>query len=145
MAENVKLNKEVFSKISYQKTIDTSFKEFGVKTIQEQINEQPTVQEFFDMYNTLFYQINELGPTNSHEYLIKTSSEYINFSENNEIIELLQNEIAQLREELLTLQQEIAGVEEAEAESSSLLNSSISGTSSGGSGGSSGGSGGGGY
>jgi len=145
MAENVKLNKEVFSKVSYQKTIDTSFKEFGVKTIQEQINEQPTVQEFFDMYNILFYQINELGPTNSHEYLIKTSSEYINFSENNEIIEALQNEIAQLREELLTLQQEIAGVEEAEEESSSLLNSSISGTSSGIGGGSSGGSGGGGY
>ena len=145
MAENIKLNKEVFSKVSYQKTIDTSFKEFGVKTIQEQINEQPTVQEFFDMYNTLFYQINELGPTNSHEYLIKTSSEYINFSENNEIIEALQNEIAQLREELLTLQQEIASVEEAEEESSSLLNSSASGTSSGVSGGSGGGSGGGGY
>jgi hypothetical protein len=145
MAENINLNKQVFNKKAYLKTIDTSFKELGVQTIQEQINEQPTVQEFFDMYNILFYQINELGPTNSHEYLIKTSSEYINFSENNEIIEALQNEIAQLREELLTLQQEIAGVEEAEEESSSLLNSSISGTSSGVSGGSSGGSGGGGY
>ena len=139
MAENVKLNKEVFSKVSYQKTIDTSFKEFGVKTIQEQINEQPTVQEFFNMYNALFYQINELGPTNSHEYLIKTSSEYINFSENNEIIEVLQNEIAQLREELLTLQQEIAGVEEVEEESSTLVTSTSSGTSGVSSGGSGGG------
>ena len=78
----------------------------GVKSIQEQINEQPTVQEFFDMYNQLFYEINELGPTNSHEYLIKTSSEYVAFDENNEIIESLQNEIAQLREELLEAQQQ---------------------------------------
>ena len=34
------------------------------------------------MYNTLFYQINELGETNSHEFLIKTSSEYIKFDDN---------------------------------------------------------------
>ena len=66
MPENINLNKEVFNKRIYQKTIDTSFKELGVKTVQEQIDEQPTVQEFFDMYNTLFYNINELGPTNSH-------------------------------------------------------------------------------
>ena len=68
---------------------------------------QPTVQEFFDMYNTLFYQINELGETNSHEFLIKTSSEYIGFEENNELIEALQNEIAQLREDLLNTQQQL--------------------------------------
>tara|TARA_R110001592_G_scaffold108672_1_gene303511 strand:- start:1610 stop:1963 length:354 start_codon:yes stop_codon:yes gene_type:complete len=107
MEENIKLNKEVFNKLPYEKTIDTSFNELGVKTIQEQLNEQPTVQEFFDMYNTLFYQINELGETNSHEFLIKTSSEYIGFEENNELIEALQNEIAQLREDLLNTQQQL--------------------------------------
>ena len=106
MAENIRLNKNVFNKPQYQKTIDTSFNQLGVKTIQEQLDEQPTVQEFFDMYNQLFYEINELGPTNSHEYLIKTSSEYIAFDENNEVIEALQNEIAQLREELLEAQQQ---------------------------------------
>jgi len=106
MAQNIKLNKEVFNKRDYEKTINTSFTQLGVKSIQEQINEQPTVQEFFDMYNQLFYEINELGPTNSHEYLIKTSSEYVAFDENNEVIEALQNEIAQLREELLEAQQQ---------------------------------------
>ena len=101
MAENINFNKTVYQKRNYLKTIDTSFKELGVKTIQEQIDEQPTVQEFFDMYNTLFYEINELGPTNSHEYLIKTSQEYIGAEQDNEIIELLQAEIAGLREQLL--------------------------------------------
>ena len=108
MAENLNLNKEVFNKRAYLKTIDTSFKELGVKTIQEQIDTQPTVQEFFDMYNTLFYNINELGPTNSHEYLIKTSSEYIGAEQDNELITLLQAEIANLREELLESQQQLA-------------------------------------
>ena len=42
-----------------------------------------------------------LGPTNSHEYLVKTSGEYINFDEDNEIIAALQKEIAQLRQDLL--------------------------------------------
>ncbi len=110
MAENVNLKKEVFNKRDYEKTINTSFTQLGVKTIQEQIDEQPTVQEFFNLYNELFYQINELGPTNSHEYLIKTSTAYIAFDENDELIEALQKEIAQLREELLEAQQQIAGV-----------------------------------
>lgn len=108
MAEEINLNKEVFNKRAYLKTIDTSFKELGVSTIQEQITAQPTVQEFFDMYNTLFYNINEFGSTNSHEFLIKTSQEYIGFEEDNEIIELLQAEISSLRTELLNAQKQLA-------------------------------------
>jgi len=106
MAENVDLNKEVFNKRDYEKTISTSFTQLGVKTIQEQIDEKPSVQEFFDLYNELFYEINELGPTNSHEFLIKSSTEYISFDENNEIIEALQKEIADLRAELLEAQKQ---------------------------------------
>ena len=106
MAENVDLNKEVFNKRDYEKTVNTSFTQLGVKTIQEQIDEKPSVQEFFDLYNELFYEINELGPTNSHEFLIKTSTEYIAFDENNEIIEALQKEIADLRAELLEAQKQ---------------------------------------
>ena len=110
MAENINLNKQVFNKKEYEKTINTSFTQLDVKTTQEQIDEQPTVQEFFNMYNELFYEINELGPTNSHEYLIKTSTEYIGFEQNNEIIVALQSEIAQLREELLETQQQLSEI-----------------------------------
>jgi|TARA_R100000081_G_C4790429_1_gene157330 uncharacterized protein YPO0396 len=107
MDENINLNKQVFNKRAYEKTINTKFSQLGVKSVQEEINEQPTVQEFFDMYNTLFYDINELGPTNSHEFLVKTSGEYIKTEENDELIEALQNEIAQLREDLLQAQQDL--------------------------------------
>ena len=107
MSENIEFNKKVYNKTSYEKVIDTSFKQFGVKSINEKIEEQPTVNDFFRMYNDMFYDINELGPTNSHEHLIKKSSEYIGFEEKNEIIEALQNEISQLRTELLDTQKEL--------------------------------------
>tara|TARA_B100001094_G_scaffold208311_1_gene202198 strand:+ start:1689 stop:2078 length:390 start_codon:yes stop_codon:yes gene_type:complete len=108
MAENINLNKKVFNKRDYEKTINTSFTQLDVKTVQEQIDEQPTVQEFFNLYNELFYEINELGETNSHEYLIKTSSQYIDFTKNDELVEALQREIAELREELLEIQKQEA-------------------------------------
>jgi hypothetical protein len=107
MSESVNLNKQVYDKRQYTKVIDTSFKQLGVQTIQEQIDQQPTVDEFFNMYNELFYQIPELGTTNSHEYLIKKSSEYISFDANQDEIIALQNEIAQLRIDLLDAQKQV--------------------------------------
>ena len=112
MARKIKLNKEVFPKSQYEKTINTEFKELGVQTVQEQIDKQPTVNEFFQTYNSLFYQIPERGNNKSHEFLIKSSSEYINFGENDELIEALQREIADLREELLETQNQLANLEE---------------------------------
>lgn len=109
MSNNVQLNRNVYNKNSYTKVIDTEFKELGVKTVQEQIQDQPSVQEFFNMYNELFFQINQFGPE-SHEYLVKTSGEYINFSAENDIVKLLQAEIAGLREQLLEAQKQTAEI-----------------------------------
>ena len=109
MTQNTKLNKRVFNKRDYVKAIDTSFKELGVVRTEEEALNQPTVQEFFNLYDELFYEIDELGDTNSHEFLIRTSSEYINFDANDELVEALQKEIAELREELLETQKQLAG------------------------------------
>ena len=108
MSENIKLNKTVYNKELYTKTIDTSFNQLGQRTIQEQISSQATVEQFFELYNQLFYDIPETGDINSHEYLINQSSEYINFEANSEEIQALQEEIANLREELLNAQIQIA-------------------------------------
>lgn len=127
MAEDINLNKEVFNKRAYTKTIDVTFNELGIQTVQQQLDQQPTVQEFFNMYNELFYQINQFGPTESHEYLVKTSGEYISFEEKDELIEALQQEIATLRTQLLEAEnnlanavlggeEEIPTLEEAETE-----------------------------
>ncbi len=102
MSKDVKFEKTVYSKEEYEKLIDTSFSNpEGLTSISEQLDDQPTVGEFFTMYSDLFYDIPELGEINSHEYLIKQSSEYIGFDSENEEILALQEEIAQLRKELL--------------------------------------------
>lgn len=104
MSENIKLNKTVYNKNQYSKVIDTSFKQLGVTTIQQQLEQQTTVEDFFKLYNELFYNIPEYGSVNSHEYIIKKSSDYINFDPNQEEIAALQAEIAQLRIDLLNEQ-----------------------------------------
>ena len=116
-SQRVDLQKEVFSRNQYPKTIDTEFTEFGVTTIQEDLEEQTTVDDFFTLYDQLFYDIPAEGDVNSHEYLVRTSGEYINFDANQEEIEALRDEISTLRTENLELQQENANL---------LLSSSIS-------------------
>src|SRR3972149_9160217 len=100
----IDLKKDVFDKSQYLKTIDTSFNELGVSSISDDIKSQVNVDDFFQYYNELFYDIPPNGELNSHEYLIKTSSEYINFNEYNAEIEALREEINQLRKDLLDAQ-----------------------------------------
>jgi hypothetical protein len=111
MSEQIKFSKQVYNKANYQKVIDTSFTQLGVQTIPEQLAQQNTVEQFFQMYDELFYDIPELGATNSHEYLITTSTEYINFQPNSELILALQREIDQLRTELLDTQKQLIEVQ----------------------------------
>lgn len=108
MEQKIDTKKNVFNKAQYPKTIDTSFKELGVTSIVDDLNSQPTVEDFFNLYNELFYDIPPNGETNSHEYLVLTSGEYINYDQDSELIQALQEEIAGLREELLTTQIQIA-------------------------------------
>lgn len=147
MSEEINFNKTVFNKAQYIKTIDTSFSELGVTTVQEQLDTQPTVEEFFSLYNQLFYEIPEFGEINSHEFLIQQSSEYINFEANQETIDKLQEEISILREDLLDSQKQIVELETGESLEEDLTDSitSIISTSTGGGtsgGGTSGGGGG---
>ena len=101
----INLNKNVFNKEDFLKTVNISFTQLVPPTPVE--IPAMNVDEFFGEYNRLFYDIPETGDINSHEYLINQSSEYINFEENSAEIQALQAEIAQLREELLNTQQQL--------------------------------------
>ena len=104
--EKINLNKQVFDKKSFLDTVDISFKQLGVNESQPQIVDT-TIDEFFQLYTDLFYQIPKTGEINSHEYLIKTSTDYIGFSQLNDETQALLDEITQLREELLNANQQI--------------------------------------
>lgn len=104
MEKKIDVKKIVFNKADYTKVIDTKFNQLGVTTISEDLENQVTVEDFFNNYNELFYDIPKKGQSNSHEFLVKTSGEYINFEEQNEIIQALQEEITALREANLELE-----------------------------------------
>jgi hypothetical protein len=106
--EIISLNKIEYNKNQYQKVIDTSF----TQLIQPQVTSSvvtPTisVDEFFQNYQQIFFQIPKFGNTNSHEYLVKTSQEYIGSTTNDDLIQALTDEITQLRQENLSFQQQI--------------------------------------
>ena len=95
--QRVDLIKQVYSKTGYPTIIDTNFNQLGNKSVNEQIDSSVSVEQFFDLYTQLFYEIPSYGEIASHEYLITTSTEYIGFEANNDIINALQKEITQLR------------------------------------------------
>ena len=108
--QKVNLQKTVFNKSQYESTINTEFTEFGVTTIQEEQEAETSVEDFFTQYDQLFYDIPAEGDINSHQYLVRTSGEYISFDENQEEIDALRDEIASLRQENLELTQENANL-----------------------------------
>ena len=105
--ENITPNKLVYDKSQYERVINTSFSQL----VQPQITSSLptiTVAEFFQNYQELFFSIPKFGDTNSHEYLIKTSGEYIGSTNvNDDLIQALLEETNQLRQENLDLQQQI--------------------------------------
>lgn len=98
--ERANLNRSVYDKNQFNNTINTEFSQLVVPT---SINSEtvPSVEEFFALYQKLFFEIPQLGNLNSHEYLIKTSTDYIKPDANNEDIQALIDEINGLRNELL--------------------------------------------
>jgi hypothetical protein len=111
-SEVIDLNKQVFEKRQYNKTINTSFNQLVQPVTQNTGSSLPSVNQFFDYYNQLFFDIPKFGETNSHEYLIKTSQEYIGVSNVvNDEIQALIDEVTQLRQDNLELNQQIISLQ----------------------------------
>jgi hypothetical protein len=108
MGQPVTLQKQVYDKNQYQKVIDTSFTQLVQPVTTPTGSALPTVDQFFTYYNQLFFDIPKFGEVNSHEYLIKTSQEYIGLSNTvNDEIQALIDEVTELRQENLDLQQQL--------------------------------------
>lgn len=105
MAQTINLTKEVYGRNTYTKVIDTSFSELYTAQTANTASNQITVEQFFDYYNQLFFQIPATGPVNSHEYLVKTSTEYIGGTVLTDNEQAYIDEINSLREQLLEANQ----------------------------------------
>lgn len=102
---NYSLNKTVYNKDAYEKTIDTTFSQVSIPT--PPLVDTITVAEFFDLYNSIFYDIPTQGDTNSHAYIVAKSGNYINADQISEDVQSLLDEITLLRQDLLTANQQI--------------------------------------
>lgn len=108
MANEIIIQKTVFSTTDFNKVIDSTFKTFTQPVPEE---DPDTPEELFRLYEKLYYVIDVTGDTNSHEYLVKKSSELLTFDRVTEDIQPLLDEIAQLRQENLGLNQQILTLE----------------------------------
>lgn len=109
--QQINLKRTVFDKNAFENTINTEFTELLNQPDPSFFDVNLATQEdFWILYNKFFYEIPKLGDINSHEYLAKTSGEYISYVPNQEEIDALLQEIADLREENLDVRQQIVQV-----------------------------------
>ena len=103
---------EVFEKDQYVKVIKPAFTQLTVGPTGQTPGTVdppplPTVSEFFQNYQDLFFQIPKEGETNSHQFIVNQSGEYIQGQAVNQQILALTQEITNLRQENLELQQQL--------------------------------------
>lgn len=102
MVENVNLIKKVRGINTYTKAIDNSFTEFITAA---PVSEPATIsiEQFFDYYDQLFYDIPVTGEEYSHVVLVNRSQQYIGGSVIDAEKQALIDEINSLRQQIIDL------------------------------------------
>jgi polyhydroxyalkanoate synthesis regulator phasin len=98
----IPIKKQVFDKNSFGKVIDTQFHQ-----LLNNVNEETstfTIEDFFQLYEDLFYQIPKEGDTNSHRYMLEKSADYLGVIVSQDDIQALLEEITTLRQQVLDTQ-----------------------------------------
>jgi len=106
---NVDLVKQIYGVNTYTKAINTNFTELVTPTVQVTTN-VVTVDEFFQYYDQLFFDIPVSGSINSHQYLVNRSQEYLGGSVIDAEKQALIEEINSLRQQLLDLNQSFTSI-----------------------------------
>ena len=98
----IPIEKQVFDKSAFGKVIDTQFSQL-LNNVDE---ETPvfTIEDFFQLYEDLFYQIPKEGDTNSHRYILEREAEYLGVIISQDDIQALLDEITNLRQQVLDTQ-----------------------------------------
>jgi len=98
----IKLDREIYSKKGFNKTVGIEFEEFSKK------EDTFSPEQFFQLYNSLFFNIPKFGQ-NSHIALVRRSKEYVgNFNINDpkdSTINSLNDKILELEQQLLLANQ----------------------------------------
>ena len=91
----IPIEKQVFDKNTFGKVVNTQFNQLlnqqGTETTQV-----ITVDEFFVLYDEVFYQIPKEGDTNSHRFILQREAEYLGVIIDQTDIQALLDEITSL-------------------------------------------------
>jgi hypothetical protein len=100
------VQKTVFNKDTYDRVVDTQFSQL---INPNDLNESPifTIDDFFELYEQLFFQIPKEGDSNSHQYVLQREADYLGISISQDDVQALLNEITSLRQQVLDAQQTI--------------------------------------
>ena len=101
MLRKIKIDKKIYESRKTIDSLDEEFTEFSIK--------KHTVEEFFDLYQQLFYEIEKEGRF-SHNTIVFKSTEYADTPPNPK-----DQEILDLREQVVDVQYEIDSIEEEHA------------------------------
>lgn len=101
MSEIITVQKTIYSN-NINNVINTKFTQLIPPTKDTPSTPDLTVEEFFDQYNILFYEIPPSGSDSTHLGLINKSLDYIGLS-----LDDLQSEIEYLRQENVELKNQI--------------------------------------
>lgn len=106
---NVEMVKEIYGLNTYSKAIDTKFSEL-VQAVPVATSSAITVDQFFQYYDELFFNIPVEGSINSHVYLVERSQQYIGGSVIDAEKQALIEEINSLRQQLLDVNQAFTNI-----------------------------------
>ena len=96
----ISLDKTIFGKDDFEKLVDRKFTQL-IKP-SGSLDEEFTVDEFFQLYEEIFFQIPREGEVDSHRYILNKEAEYLGITLNEGLnIQALLDEITSLRQELL--------------------------------------------
>ena len=102
----ISVQKTVFNKDTYGRVIDTQFCQLINQGV---VDETPsfTIDDFFQLYEDLFYQIPKEGDSNSHQYILQKEADYLGISISQDDVQALLDEITLLRQQVLETQQTV--------------------------------------
>lgn len=107
MGEVVNIKKTIYDAASFNEVVDTSFTQLIPQNpnIDTNVTNILSVDEFFQQYEAVFFEIPLTGSINSHEYLAERSLNQLGISLDNLYTELegLRQENVQLKNQIITL------------------------------------------
>ena len=118
-SKQVQIVRQVFDREAFNETVSTEFTQL-ISPLDPSFFDinLATQEDFWILYNKYFYEIPKYSNPDSsspsmqtsHQYLVETSGEFIDYDPNREEIEALLQEIADLRAENLEVRQEMVEV-----------------------------------